>query len=291
MNILIPIPRLPRALSARHGGQANPPESARPMLRTIVSGAARMLIAIIIYAIPCATEGGAGADTKSAPDLLQTLAAALRNYEGVQDYTVEFHKQQRVGGVLYPEEQMLLKFKKPFMVYMKWTGTIDRGREALYVTGQHGGRVLVHLGGVVNYFAPSFLLHPTGVLAMRKNLRPITRSGLESTIMLLKEMCEKAKERGDLEVRYRGAGECAGRPTHRFERILPAGKGYPAHRTLLELDRESGFPLSVESYGWDGELHEKYLYKDLRTNVGLTEKDFDRGNTQYGFGYVTVPIP
>ena len=224
------------------------------------------------------------------PDLIEMLRQAQKKYETVVDYTVTFHKQQRVGGVLHEEEVALYKFRKPFSVYLKWTGAIDKGREALYVEGKHDGRALVHLGGMVNYFAPTFALHPKGTLAMRKNLRPITESGLGNTIALLVRVCEQAKRNGDLQVRYIGMGETAGRPVHRFERMLPSGKGYPAHKTLVDIDKENGYPVSVVSYGWNGELLEKYLYEDLRTNVGLTDADFDRTNRAYQFGYVTVPI-
>ena len=227
----------------------------------------------------------------SEPDLIELLHLAQKKYEMIQDYTVTFHKQQRVGGILYGEEDTLFKFKKPFMVYMKWIGDIDKGREALYVEGKHDRRLLVHLGGMIDYFAPTFALHPTGVLAMRKNLRPITESGLGNTIALLVKVCERAQRNGDLRARYLGAGGAGGRPVHRFERTLPRKAGYPAHRTLIELDRENGYPLSVTSYGWSGELLEKYLYDGLRTNVGLTDADFDRANSAYHFGYVTVPIP
>lgn len=248
------------------------------------------LIGLGIYVVVC-VGGISTSQGAAAPDLVEMLRRAQKKYESVADYTATFHKQQRVGGVLHDEEVALYKFKKPFSVYMKWTGAIDKGREALYVEGKHDGKVLVHLGGMVNYFAPTFALHPKGALAMRKNLRPITESGLGNTIALLVKVCEQARSNGDLSVRYLGEGETAGRPVNRFERILPAGKGYPAHKTLVDVDRETGFPISVVSHGWNGELLEKYLYEDLRMNVGLTDADFDRANRAYQFGYVTVPIP
>ncbi len=225
------------------------------------------------------------------PRLIEMLNQAQKKYELIQDYTVTFHKQQRVGGILYGEEDTLFKFKKPFMVYMKWIGDIDRGREALYVEGKHDGKLFVHLGGMIDYFTPTFALHPKGALAMRKNLRPITESGLGNTIALLVKVCERAERNGDLRVRYLGAGKAGGRPVHRFERTLPCKAGYPAQRTLIELDKETGYPLSVTSYGWGGELLEKYLYEGLRTNIGLTDADFDRANSAYHFGHVAMPVP
>lgn len=231
------------------------------------------------------------ADGSGAPDLLKLLQEGCRNFEAVRDYTTVFHKQQRVGGTLYDEERILLKFKKPFMVYMKWIGDCHNGREALYVRGRHGNRLLVHPGGLINYFAPTVALQPEGMLAMRGNLRPITEAGLGKAIELLTEVCEQAERKGDLDVRYLGEGESAGRSTYRFERILPRDRGYPAHRTIINIDRETCFPISVISYGWSGELLEKYMFAELRLNVGLDDGDFDRGNREYGFGYVAAPIP
>ncbi|MCX6357741.1 MAG: DUF1571 domain-containing protein, partial [Candidatus Aureabacteria bacterium] len=215
------------------------------------------------YMVMCGfalVASGAGATHGAGdPDPLEILGAARAKYDSIQDYTATFNKQQRVGGTLYGEETILLKFKKPFMVYMKWIGSADTGREALWVKGKNTDRLLVHLGGMGNYFAPSFLLHPTGMLAMRKNLRPITESGMGSTITLILGMCEKAKKAGDLKIKYIGTGEIGGVPTWRFERLLPQKAGYSAHRMLLETDQATGFPLSVTNYGWKGELLEKYL--------------------------------
>jgi len=170
-------------------------------------------------------------------------------------------------------------------------GGAHDGREALFVRGKHGDRLLVHAGGIINYFAPTVALNPEGALAMRGNLRPITKAGILSGIELLIEVCERAARNGDLEVLFLGNAEAGGRPTLRFERLLPDGKGYPARRTVIDLDRETKFPLSVVSYGGEGNLLEKYLFDELRLNVGLTDKDFDRSNREYGFGYFTAPIP
>ena len=250
-------------------------------MRTTMTAA---LLLLILAPLSASEEG-------EAPDLMRLLAAARLHYAGVTDYTAVFHKQQRVGGVLQPEEKTQFKFMKPFSVYMKWIGGSHTGREALFVRGKYHDRLLVHLGGMANYFAPTMALYPNGMLAMRNNLRPITESGMESTINLIARVCEEARRNGDLTVRYRGEGNVAGRPTHIFERLLPKGKGYTAHLSLLELDKETGYPLSVLSYGWDGELLEKYRYERFRTNVGLTERDFDRGNRAYAFGRFTAPIP
>ncbi len=243
--------------------------------------------AILSVLLLASAAGGA----REKLDVMELLRVAQKNYDLLQDYTATFHKQQRVGGTLHDEEKIFVKFKKPFMIYMKWTGGGENGREVLYVKGKHNDKLLAHLGGMINYLAPTFSLHPRGRIAMRRNLRPITESGMGNTIKLLLEVCEKARKNNDLEVVYRGEGEVGERRTLKFERLLPQKEGYPAHRTLIELDAETKFPLSVTSYGWKGELLEKYRYIDLKPDVGLTESDFDRGNREYGFGYIVVPVP
>jgi outer membrane lipoprotein-sorting protein len=230
------------------------------------------------------------ASAGETPDIVEMLRGASNHYEKVSDYTATFHKQQRVGGVLYDEEKILVKFRKPFKVYMKWIGPAENGREVLYMEGKNNNKLLVQPGGAWGYFTPAFSIDPESGIAMRKNLRPVTESGIGNTIKLLLEVCLKAQRSGDLTVRYKGEGKIGDRPTHRFERLLPLGKGYPAHRSIIELDKETGFPLSITSYGWKGELLEKYLYEDLCINAGLTEKDYDRGNSEYRFGRFTVPL-
>ncbi len=247
----------------------------------------------VFFAATLLSGLGAGARGAAAPppDFLETLSMARHRLSAVQDYTAVFYKQQRVGGVLQPEEKILFKFKRPFMVYMKWIGDAHSGREALFVKGKHGDKLLVHPGGMANYFAPTAALDPNGMLAMRNNLRPITESGMEAMINLIAEACELARQRGDLVVRYCGTSRLDGRAVHRFERFLPADKGYPARMTTFEMDSETGYPLLVSSYGWEGEVLERYRYENFRTDVGLTDKDFDRGNRAYGFGRLTARIP
>ncbi|MDD5557517.1 MAG: DUF1571 domain-containing protein [bacterium] len=243
------------------------------------------------FAALAAAASIASAAAPGEGDLIPMLRAARAHGESLEDYTAVFHKQQRVGGTLHAEEKILFKFRKPFMVYMKWLDGAHAGREALFVRGEHGDRLLVHPGGLMNLFAPTVSLDPRGMLAMRGNLRPITEAGILNAVNLLLEVCESAARRGDLDVRDLGPGEADGRPTRRFERILPRKDGYPAHRTLIEMDAETGLPLSVESYGWEGELLEKYRWRDLRSDTGLGTRDFDRSNREYGFGYIVAPIP
>jgi hypothetical protein len=33
-------------------------------------------------------------------------------------------------------------------------------------------------------------------------------------------------------------------------------------------------PICIESWDWNGQMESRYIYKDVRINVGLTQDDF-----------------
>src|SRR5207244_10188808 len=70
----------------------------------------------------------------------------------------------------------------------------------------------------------------------------------------------------------------------RIETLRPERRQeYYCYRSLLYLDKDSKIPIRSECYDWprqggppDGELLESFSFVDLRFNVGLTEREFDK---------------
>jgi outer membrane lipoprotein-sorting protein len=58
---------------------------------------------------------------------------------------------------------------------------------------------------------------------------------------------------------------------------------YTNGRVVLTVDRELGLPLRALIYDHEGNLYERYEHRDLRINVGLTDRDFDPKNPEYDF--------
>ncbi len=54
----------------------------------------------------------------ASEDTLQLLKAMARHAERIKDYTAIFHKQEVVKGKILPQENIFLKFRNPFSVYM-----------------------------------------------------------------------------------------------------------------------------------------------------------------------------
>ena len=52
---------------------------------------------------------------------------------------------------------------------------------------------------------------------------------------------------------------------------------------LIDVDREYRLPIYTEIFDWQGRLVERYAYRDVHLNPGLTEEDFHPTNPAYEF--------
>src|SRR4249920_2451146 len=110
------------------------------------------------------------------PDPEEWLRAAEAAYGKVTSYTAVLHKQQRVAGKLLPEETILLKYKKPFSVYMKWIRAPYKGSELLYIAGWNKNQIRAHRGGILWFITRN--VDPRDPALMIGNLRPVTSMGI-----------------------------------------------------------------------------------------------------------------
>ena len=62
-----------------------------------------------------------------------------------------------------------------------------------------------------------------------------------------------------------------------------AWEKYAAERVEICSHRALHLPTRVRIWEADGRLVEHYTYRDYRLNPGLTAKDFDTRNPEYGF--------
>jgi outer membrane lipoprotein-sorting protein len=215
--------------------------------------------------------------------LLTLLAQMESSYARVKDYTAVFHKQERLEGVLLPEETILLKFQKPLKVYMKWIKDPYRGREALYVQGDYDNKVIAHQGGILRLITLS--LDPRGATAMEGNRHPITEIGFGYLLEGLRKDIDKSLEHGDLKITRIEQELFRDRLSTVVEaRSAPrGGRRYYASRMVLHVDKELELPVGSAFYDEKDQLFERYVYTDVRLNVGLSSTDFSRHNAAYHF--------
>ncbi|MFB3818505.1 MAG: DUF1571 domain-containing protein [Candidatus Methylomirabilales bacterium] len=232
----------------------------------------------------------AGAATEA--DLLRLLERADARYAEVQDYTSRMRSIERVGDTLLPEEQILLKFQRPFRVYMRWLEGPSKGREGLYDAERHGGKfLLAEPRGLARLFTAA--LDPRDPRIMERSRHPVTDVGIGRLLEIVGQNARRAAREKVLRLVDRGAGEVAGRRVRQLEGILPRDQvaGYYGYRVVLAFDEEHHLPIRVVVYDWYDRLVEDYTHADLVLNPGLGRRDFDAGNSDYGFQGWRIRFP
>ena len=256
------------------------------MRRSWPAGLCILLITALLW------QGRAWAAGPAGDELLRLLDAADTQYARLLDYTAIMISRERVKSVLQEPERILLKFQRTFKVYMRWMEGPSKGREGLYVSGEHEGKFLVYEPrGFQRLFTAA--LDPSDARVMEKSRHPVTDVGIGRLLEIVGENARRASRNGVLRILDHGASEVAGRRVRHVEGILPRDPraGYYAYRVELFFDEEYKLPIRVVVYDWSDRLVEDYTYTDLRVNPGLTSIDFDPSNKEYGFSTWRIQVP
>ncbi|MGD0397398.1 MAG: DUF1571 domain-containing protein [Syntrophobacteraceae bacterium] len=229
---------------------------------------------------------GIGAPSAAAfdpRDMLTLLDEMDSSYSRVNDYVAVFHKQERIDGKLNEGETALLKFQKPFKVYMKFTGGPSTGTEVLYAEGSYENKLLVRQGGIWGVMTLS--LDPRGSLAMSRNRHPITEVGFGFLLAEFRRNIEPAIRSGELEIMGLSDETCNGRPATVVEArcLSHEARKYYCARFIMHVDKELLLPVRDVFYDGNDEMFEDYVFTDVKLNVGLTATDFSKQNKSYRF--------
>jgi len=210
-------------------------------------------------------------------DPLSFLDTALNEYHNwIKDYTCTFEKQEFLKGKMTKEQVINVKFKEgPFSVFMEWEKNPSLVARVLYVKGQNDNKALVKPAGILGWLVPTHVKRrvdsPDARKASRRNL---DQFGFANALRLITKVCRKAEKAGDLQLQYKGTSDLTGRPTWVFERRLPKESIYPDQRLIVHIDQEWLVPTRTCCYDDRGNLLGKYVYRDVKFNVGLSGKDF-----------------
>lgn len=229
---------------------------------------------------------------------LSLLEEGCRRLIGISNYTAIFSKQERVDGEICDGEVMQLKLRhEPFSVYMKWL-VGDKGREVLYVEGQHDGKLLVKLGGWKGRLLPTLKLNPNGSRAMRTSRHPITQMGLLAVVTtLIENRREDLRRESRVRCRMVANQQFDQRDCFRYSLEYDRPQDSAIYRkSIVYIDKEYSLPIFIRNYAWpsptdvldasemdNGTLIEHYTYSNIDLNAELADGDFNRTNTAYRF--------
>ena len=218
----------------------------------------------------------AGLEELAKTDHVALLKRGLAHYDNsFQDYTCLFVKQERISGSMRPEQHIKVKFKeRPFSVAMEWVKNVPLGDRVIYVEGKHNGMMLIRPKGIWKNILGTVARDPRSKQVMANTLRPVTQFGFRRSLQNLLEVYELAESRGEATNSFEGYKQIGDEKVLVLVRMLPARDDYPAKKTVVYLSVDHLVPLGVEGYDWDDQLFCSYFFKDVKFNIGLTDRDF-----------------
>lgn len=237
-----------------------------------------------------------------APVLAYARTGYRRIERDVQDYTCLLTRRERVAGKLNGYQHLFVKMRhqrndEPLSIYLRFLNPTDvKGREVLYVEGQMNNDILVRRGGT-RLPNMTLQLDPAGRLAMEENRYPITEIGVKQMVLRIIEVLEEDLADNEVQVKYYKNAKLNGRDCTHFEVVHPFRReGIRYHKARVFVDNELQLPVYFASYDWPKEqggnplLFEEYVYSDIRLNIGLTDRDFERSNPEYGFSTIEQAV-
>lgn len=236
-------------------------------------------------------------------EVLERAEQALGRFRAeVGDYTATLIKQEAIGGILGEEHRMSIKVQcrhrpgdpdghYPLRVYMHFDHPESTaGREVIWAEDLHDGKLVAHEAGLLGLL--TVRLDPTGMIAMRGQKYPITDIGLTNLMEKLVERGRKDFDNPEVTVTLTRGVVLEGMACDLIEvmRTSPTGQPDDFSRAEIWFDPVRLLPVRYAAYGWPqpaggdaAPLLESYTYLDVRTNVGLTDADFDPANPGYQF--------
>ncbi len=220
--------------------------------------------------------------------------ARERHRNTVSDYSCVFVKQEILSsGNISDEQEIHVKFRaRPYSVVMNWTRNPGLAQRVVYVKNRwidesaknpdEREQAVCRPIPPLDRLIKSIKQPIRGSRAKAASRRCIDEFGFERSLDLLIEYCDLARARNELKLEFKGESEFDGRPTWVIQRNLPytrEGGRYPDRVAEVHIDQEYKIPVAVYCYADDEKTPErllgKYEYRDIRIDVGFTDRDFE----------------
>ena len=221
---------------------------------------------------------------------LQMAYKASEQLKEIEDYECIFTKRELLGKKLL-KSTMKLKFRdEPFSVYLKFIDN-NPGREVLFVKGQNSNNLLVREAGVKGAILGVVPLAPTGPDALAENKYPVTSIGIKQLLgTVIKQWEAEGKFSGTSAQKRPNSKLPTGEVCTVYEAVHEKPyKDFKFHTTRLWIEDKTGLAIGVQQLGFPGKndtqppMVEEYFYSNLKTNLKLTDTDFDKNNPNYAF--------
>lgn len=244
------------------------------------------------------SAGATVADATSNHQLMPFIQLARASRDavlGVKDYEAVFTKQELVGRNLFYGRMVMKLRHEPFGVYLRFIDQ-NKGREVMYAGPRYQYKMMAHEApGTLSSMVGTISLEPNSARAMQEGRHPITQIGMAHMMDGLIKGWESEMKWNDPEdpkvYYYPNAKLSDGKIQCKacITRHETPKHQYTFYETRVFFEKNSNFPIRLEEWGApdrthpEGYLIEQYIYTNIRTNVGLTDNDFDTRNPHYHF--------
>jgi hypothetical protein len=151
----------------------------------------------------------------------------------------------------------------------------------LYSANEFGGKMHINM---VDSLSPvkRFSLAPDSPMVLANSRHPITEAGFDTIVGNIEQSLamSKAGDPAGGKLTYGGLEQPEGldHPCHKIVRVTPSGETW-----LVYLDPQSKLPALVQANAANGDLLERYLFRDPHTNVPeLAQADAFDPNKRWG---------
>lgn len=227
-------------------------------------------------------------DSHPLKPVIVKAQGSLAAFEGMKDYSTILFKNELLQGKVVSQTLTMKVRHEPFSVYLKFEEP-HAGREVIYVDGQNKGKFLVHETGF-KALAGTLSFLPTSKEALAENRYPITQAGMAKMLEIVIAQWQADARYQEVQVKEVPGMKMGDQTCLLLETVHPQPRDhFKFHKTRLYLDAETKLPVRLEQYLWPekegGEpvLAEEYTYTQIKSNIGLTDLDFDKTNPAYEF--------
>lgn len=224
--------------------------------------------------------------------LYKPLELAYKSREAlkdIKDYEAVFIKKEANDrDRRLKETTMKIKFREePFSVYLLFQNP-NAGREVIYVQGKNKNQLMGRETTGISSIAGWVAFDPKSSKAMENNKYPITMIGMKNMLDRIITQWEKEGKFGECTVQYYPNAKLGDIECPMIESVHPQQRDeFKFHKTRLYIEKKSQLPIRVEQFAFpgkrdkEGPLVEEYTYSQIKTNLGLKDKDFDHTNPNY----------
>jgi hypothetical protein len=206
--------------------------------------------------------------------------------KNVQDYTGLLVKSEYTGGKDTGYQYIEFKFREqPLGIYLKFIPKKPNppslwNREVVY--NEKDG-LIVKRGGSRNA-SMTLAIATDSPLATEGNRYLITDMGLRTLSARLLERIKVEANIPDTEIKVYDEAKVDGRSV-RFYRMVHNTKTNieQCYSAEIAVDKELHIPIYYRAKDSSGIVLEEYSFRNIKMNVGLTDKDFSEKNSEYGF--------